>query len=85
MSEISALLKEIEDVKIDGAGTDNLNESLRALVTHDQKLTTLIEKGKVTGMLFIVFVAALSAVIVFRALPAFSLWCYFITCERSYV
>lgn len=50
MTELSALLKEIEDVKIDGTGPDNLNESLRALVTHDQKITTIIEKGKATGM-----------------------------------
>jgi serine/threonine protein kinase len=50
MAEISALLKDIEDVRIDGTGPDNLNESLRALVTHDQKLASIIEKGKVTGL-----------------------------------
>lgn len=55
MAEVLALLKDIEDVKIDGTGPDNLNESLRALVTHDQKLTSILEKSKVAGINFVIY------------------------------
>ena len=61
MTEVSTLLKEIENVKIDGTGPDNLNESLRALVTHDQKLTAIIERGKATGILHVCIVNCLSS------------------------
>lgn len=50
MADIAGLLKEIEDIKIEGTAPDNLNDSLRALVTHDQRLSHIIDKGKVSGM-----------------------------------
>jgi serine/threonine protein kinase len=51
MSEnVLELLKEIEEIRIDPA-YENLNESLRALVTQDQRLAAIIDKAKITGTL----------------------------------
>ncbi len=48
---ITDLLQSIEAVTIDG--NDHLDDSLRTLVTHDQKLTTWIDKAKITGTISI--------------------------------
>jgi hypothetical protein len=47
---VSELLKEIEDVRVDQVAYENLNESLRALVTQDQRLAAIIDKVKITGI-----------------------------------
>jgi len=49
MADLASLLKEIEDIKVDGTTPDSLNDSLRALVTHDQRVSHIIDKGKVSG------------------------------------
>lgn len=45
---ITELLKEIEDIRIDGA-YENLNDSLRTLVTQDQRLAAILDKAKISG------------------------------------
>lgn len=58
---ITELLKEIEDIRIDGA-YENLNDSLRTLVTQDQRLAAILDKAKISGIIIhLQFVACSSS------------------------